>query len=180
MMCLLPTPSLWRRLPPCLLMQPTLPCASNAAAPAPSRVQAGDKKRRHLPQCQLPSREAAIPRMQLTRGFAKLFPMRRAALFASQRRTEEASRPEEANRIAGCIRRPSLCRPHRRLSAVQLRGSLSVRRYLGSIPCLERSRSCPTIQVLFWHLKCPNSWQRTQNQGPGEAGKIRMWRRRGR
>ena len=149
MMCLLPTPSLWRQLPPCSLMHLTLPCASNAAASASSRVQAGGKKRRHSPQCQLPSREAAIPRMQLTRGVAKFFPMRRAALFANQHRTDEASRPEEANRMAGCIRRPSLCRPHRRLSAVQLRGSLSVRRYLGSIPCLKPSRSCPIIQVLF-------------------------------
>ena len=58
--------------------------------------------------------------------------------------------------------------PHRRLSAISLRGSLvDAFKYVGSIPCPEPSRSWPTIQVLFF---VPAMWN---IHGPGRRTKAR-------
>jgi hypothetical protein len=89
------------------------------------------------------------------RGVAHFFLKRKAASLAGWRRTDEASRPTEANRLPG--HPASFVRSVRTVGSPQvlLRGSLSVL-LIGSIPWPKRSRSGTTIQVLFY---APQMWR---------------------
>ena len=89
-------------------------------------------------------------------GVAHLFLVRTPALPADQRRTDEASRPDTANHLPGhlslMVQAASFVRSVNTVGSPQ---SCSGARYrcsnnLGSIPWPKPSRSCPTIQALFF------------------------------
>ena len=130
----------------------SLALTTRAARPQPRPRSSSRKSMRRLsPRVRFLLR-SSNPLPRLYRGVAHLFLMRMAAsLVASPvHRTVEASRPELANQLArssGVVRSLHL---RRRLSEVLLRGSLSAPKHLGSIPWAKPSRSCPTIQVLFF------------------------------
>src|SRR5713226_2907422 len=163
MACLLPTPSLWRRVAArtspnecsneCSNECLELPLASAAATSASSPAQAGGKMRRRPPPCRVPCREAAAPRPQHTAVLLTSSFKRMPAYLADRRRTDEASRPDR-ELLAGSSGALRSLRPHRRLSAVLLRGSLSALNYLGSIPGRNLVGLDPQSKCFFWDLEC--------------------------
>lgn len=150
---LLPTPSLWRRAAAVLHQNNSTLCrTSNTPASAFRPVQAGAKYGALAAMSDSVSR-SSNPLTAAYRGVAHLFLTGMSALPADQRRTDEASRHDWANPTGSSgVLRP-LC-PHRRLSAVLLRGSLSALSNLGSIPGQNLVGLDPQSKRFFSHQEC--------------------------
>ena len=116
---------------------------------------------RRPPQSHVPVSRGSNPLSAAYRGVAQLFLTSISASLADQRRTDETIQSRLGEPPAGSSGALRSLRPHRRLSAVLLRGSLSALNSLGSIPWAKPSRSCCTIQVLFF---VPGMW--TPHGGP--------------
>src|SRR5271165_5221919 len=129
MTCLLPTPSVRRRV------EAALPCQKSDILSRATRqhvlaIQAGDKMRGPFRRyVSFPYCEAATPGHRISRRCPHS--LITCPHPANRRRTDEASRPDIADRKS----QGGSLRWHRRLSVVLLRGSQSVLRHLGSIPC---------------------------------------------
>ena len=119
-------------------------------------------------------RETATPSRSLAAALPSSILIRKPASLRGSglRRTVEASRPEGANPPAGSSGFPcSLPAPSalRNLASGLATGALDC---LGSIPWLERSQSCRTIQVLFWVsavLQCGRFMARAAGAGRGQC-----------
>jgi hypothetical protein len=107
---------------------------------------------RRPPQSHVPVSRSNNPLSAAYRGVAQLFLTSISASLADQRRTDETIQSRLGEPPAGSSGALRSLRPHRRLSAVLLRGSLSALNSLGSIPWAN-------LVVLAAQSKCFFSYQ---------------------
>src|SRR5215468_8000430 len=140
---------------------------------APSPAQSGGKCGGRTPLMSGSVSRSSNPLSAAYRGVAQLFLISMSASLADQRRTDEVSNPDWANHLPG--HPASFVRFVRTVGSPQSCSGARYRRFARVDSWPKPSRSCPTIQVLFFsYQECGALMAEGASQGPWQCPQDRI------